>query len=80
MPLYPPPVVLALAAKAKGNPIAWREIPTGWVIVFEDGRKLTFDAPAIAKVLPPPSPAAVKPIRAGPPPTHTRPKSKGAKP
>ena len=37
-----PTIVLELASRAKGTPIAWKEYPDGWTIVFEDGRKLQF--------------------------------------
>lgn len=41
-----PPIVLELAKKANGNPIAWKLPEPGTtdpvVIVFEDGRKLKF--------------------------------------
>lgn len=44
MPEYKPPArVMALAARVKGVPIAHALLPDGCiVIVFEDGRKLTF--------------------------------------
>ncbi len=37
-----PALVAALAAQAKGNPISWK-IDKYVTIVFEDGRKLTFE-------------------------------------
>lgn len=44
-----PATVLELAKRAvikrvpDPRPIAWAEYPDRWVVVFEDGRKLTFD-------------------------------------
>ena len=56
-----PAIVLELAKQAANdevpnpNPIAWRQTADGWVIVFEDGRKLTFDSipvtPHISKIV-----------------------------
>jgi hypothetical protein len=43
-----PAQVLALAEQSATervphpNPIAWKEYPDKWVVVFEDGRKMTF--------------------------------------
>ncbi len=43
-----PAIVLALAAAVPQlgplapRPIAWKEYPGEWVVVFEDGRKLRF--------------------------------------
>jgi hypothetical protein len=47
-----PPRVQALAKQAKGMPFAWREDETSVVIVFVDGRKLTFDLTAQAEETP----------------------------
>lgn len=41
-----PALVVQLAQQSKGNPIAWNVKPDVVVIVFEDGRKLTFDRAA----------------------------------
>ena len=38
-----PAIVLELAKKASGTPLAWKVTDSTVVIVFEDGRKLTFD-------------------------------------
>lgn len=48
-----PAVILGLASQVNGSPIAWKEYPDRVVIVFEDGRKLTFD-----KAEPMPAPPA----------------------
>ena len=54
-----PAVVLELAKKAGGTPIAWNVKPHEIVIVFEDGRKLTFDQlPARASADEEPAPSA----------------------
>ena len=45
-----PALVATLSKKSKGNPIAWAEKLEHVVIVFQDGRKLTFnraDIPAL---------------------------------
>ena len=39
-----PAIVAELAKQVNGKPIAWNIKPDAVVIVFEDGRKLTFDA------------------------------------
>lgn len=39
-----PAIVSELAKRVKGNPISWAIKTEAVVIVFEDGRKLTFDA------------------------------------
>lgn len=54
-----PAIVLELAKKANGNPISWAVKPHEVVIVFEDGRKLTFDQlPARASADEEPAPSA----------------------
>lgn len=53
-----PTRVQALADQAKGIPLAWRESETSIVIVFEDGRKLTFDLTATTEE-PPAPPIAI---------------------
>jgi hypothetical protein len=40
--MKPPAAVRALAEKVKGKPIAWKEYPDGWKVVFQDGRKIFF--------------------------------------
>ncbi len=40
--MHIPPIIQQLAATAGGTPIAWKEYEHHYVIVFEDGRKLTF--------------------------------------
>jgi hypothetical protein len=48
----PPTHVLALAEKVNGVPIAWAIKPDKTIIVFEDGRKLTFerdDSPSVER-------------------------------
>ena len=63
-----PAAVLALAATVPQagplppHPIAWRETPDGWVVVFEDGRKMRFprEATAAPIVTPAPTPAEAK--------------------
>lgn len=42
-----PTEVIALAKKIGASAIAWRKTPTGWVIVFNDGRKLAFSRDAV---------------------------------
>ncbi len=37
-----PLIVQQLAATVQGVPLAWREYDDKWVIIMEDGRKLTF--------------------------------------
>ena len=37
-----PAIIQQLAAASRGTPIAWKEYDDHIVIVFEDGRKLTF--------------------------------------
>jgi hypothetical protein len=49
-----PPRVQALADQANGTPLAWKEHETTIVIVFVDGRKLTFDK--VAETVPVPQP------------------------
>jgi len=48
-----PARVLQFAAKVSGNPISWRETPEFIVIVFADGRKLTFDLVETVEETPP---------------------------
>lgn len=43
MSAHIPAVVMALAVKVSGNPIAWTIYPDRVVIVMEDGRKLAFE-------------------------------------
>jgi len=51
-----PALILELAKKAatarvpRPHPIAWRETDEAVVIVFEDGRKLTFDRKPVKEV------------------------------
>jgi hypothetical protein len=57
-----PARVQALADQANGTPRAWREDKTSIVIVFVDGRKLTFDkAPAPAQAEEEPAPPVAVP-------------------
>jgi hypothetical protein len=55
-----PQIVLTLAKEAatervpNPKPIAWKQYPGSWVIVFEDGRKLNFvKTEAIPEATPP---------------------------
>ena len=41
--------IKTLAKQANGNPIAWRFTEDAIVIVFEDGRKLTFEREPASK-------------------------------
>jgi hypothetical protein len=41
-----PPVVVELAKQSNGSPISWNVQAAQVVIVFEDGRKLTFERTA----------------------------------
>lgn len=67
----PPSLVLALAARLRMTPIAWKEYPDRVVICFAEGPKLTFDRSGEKSTTTPT--AAYKPKRG----TTRKPSSRG---
>ena len=55
-----PAIIQQLATQAGGTPIAWKEFDDHFVIVFEDGRKLTFQKADPAQTRRTMTPANVK--------------------